>query len=162
VQCAVTAFLFLAFSPGFGIQYLAWLVPWAVAAGTAATALYYATGGVFAFLVYTYWSGGLPWYFADARPVSPEWWPPPIVVFELLCWASVLAVLWSLLRGLTESPVFPPAPSAASREGAPPVASAPGAPGAPAAPHLAGALRQTRPAHPARAAVAGPGQGEES
>ena len=32
-------------------------------------------------------------YFADARDHIPEWWPPSIVVSELVCWASVAAVL---------------------------------------------------------------------
>jgi hypothetical protein len=98
LQCGLVAFLFMAVSPGFGIQYLAWLVPWVVGAGLGATALYYATSGLFAFLVYTYWSRGFPWYFADARDFHPEWWPAPIVAVELLCWASVVATLWLMVR----------------------------------------------------------------
>ena len=97
-QCGVIAFLFMAFSPGFGIQYLAWLVPWVVAFGLWPTAHYYATSGVFAFAVYTYWSQGLPWYFADAREHVPDWWPPSIVALELLCWLSVVVVLCQMMR----------------------------------------------------------------
>ena len=93
LQCGLVAFLFLAFSPGFGIQYLAWLAPWVVGYGLYATAAYHITAGLFALEVYTYWSRGFPWYFADAREFVPEWWPPPIVAAELVCWATVVAIL---------------------------------------------------------------------
>jgi hypothetical protein len=93
LQCGLVAFLFLAFSPGFGIQYLAWLAPWVVGYGLPATVAYHATAGLFALEVYTYWSKGFPWYFADARAFVPEWWSPPIVAAELACWATVVAIL---------------------------------------------------------------------
>jgi hypothetical protein len=97
-QCGVIAFLFMAFTPGFGIQYLTWLVPWVVRLGFWPTALYYLTSGVFAFLVYTYWSRGLPWYFADGRDFVPEWWPVSIVYVELICWLSVVLLLVQMIR----------------------------------------------------------------
>ena len=98
LQCGVVALLFMALTPGFGIQYLAWLVPWVVGAGPGAAAVYYSTSGLFAAEVYTYWSGGFPWYFADAREFIPEWWSPPIVVAELVCWVSVLVLLALMIR----------------------------------------------------------------
>jgi len=93
LQCGLVAFLFLAISPGFGIQYLAWLAPWVVGYGLHAALAYHATAGLFALEVYTYWSKGFPWYFADAREFVPEWWSPPIVAAELLCWAAVVGIL---------------------------------------------------------------------
>jgi hypothetical protein len=93
LQCGLVAFLFMAFSPGFGIQYLAWLAPWVVGYGLHATAAYHAAAGLFALEVYTYWSKGFPWQFADAREFVPEWWSPPIVAAELVCWASVVVIL---------------------------------------------------------------------
>ena len=32
MQCGVLAFFFVSFTPGFGVQYLAWLIPWTVVA----------------------------------------------------------------------------------------------------------------------------------
>jgi hypothetical protein len=96
-QCGLTAFLFMAFSPGFGVQYLAWLVPWVVGVGLWPTVTYLVTSGVFAFLVYTSWSLGIPWYFADGLRFH-DWWSGPIVWSELLCWASVLVILGLMLR----------------------------------------------------------------
>jgi len=97
-QCGVIAFVFMTSTPGFGIQYLAWLVPWVVGFGFWPTVLYYATSGVFAFSVYTYWSHGLPWYFADARVFDPDWWPMSIVSIELICWLSVGFLLCWIAR----------------------------------------------------------------
>jgi hypothetical protein len=90
VQCGLVAFLFLALSPAFGVQYLAWLVPWVVALGWGATLAYYATSGLLLFSVYTSWSDGFPWDYAD----SPEpGWRGAIVALDLLCWASVVAIV---------------------------------------------------------------------
>ncbi|HEX2971265.1 MAG TPA: glycosyltransferase 87 family protein [Tepidisphaeraceae bacterium] len=95
-QCGLIMFLFMTLSPGFGIQYVAWLVPWVVGLGTGACVLCYATTGVFQFLVYTYWSQGLPWYFADSDHVRD--WKGYIVNFEVACWVAVVVVLVMFLR----------------------------------------------------------------
>ena len=50
-------FVFMSLAPGFGIQYLAWLVPWVVGLGAGVTITYYLASGLFQFLVYTFWSG---------------------------------------------------------------------------------------------------------
>ncbi len=90
-QCGVLAFLFLGLAPGFGVQYLAWLIPWVVALGAWAPALFYAVSGLFLFLVYTHWSQGFPWYLADS--VTVGLWQGPVVAVELLCWATVVALI---------------------------------------------------------------------
>jgi len=96
VQCGVVAALFLAITPGFGVQYLAWVVPWVPGAGALPGAAFFAATGVFLFSVYQYWSGSFPWYTADARSYEFEWWPHPVVNLEVLAWASVLVVLGAL------------------------------------------------------------------
>jgi hypothetical protein len=57
--------VFLAFAPGFSVQYFAWEVPWILFAGTGATLAYYVVPGAFLARLYTVWCGGLPWYAAD-------------------------------------------------------------------------------------------------
>lgn len=83
LQCGAVLFLFLLLTPGFGVQYLAWLVPWVAGLHLGLALLFYASSGLFLFLVYNFWSGGLPWYFADSfigiwggrtRPVEVACW----------------------------------------------------------------------------------------
>lgn len=102
VQCGVAAALFLALTPGFGVQYVAWLVPWVPAAGAAVAAAFYATTGLFLFLVYDYWSAQFPWHTADARPYEVDWWPRAVVNVELVAWAATLLVAGALI-GLATS-----------------------------------------------------------
>ncbi len=103
LQCGFIALLFLTLSPGFGVQYLAWLVPWVVALDVGAMLIFYTTSGVFLFLVYTFWSHRFPWYFADSPPYG---WRGYIIAFDLLCWVSVLVLLFTygqLLKSVTRS-----------------------------------------------------------
>lgn len=90
VQCALAAALFLVVSPGFGPQYIAWLVPWLPAAGSLVAATCYAVTGLFLFLVYGYWAGHYPWHTADARPYEFDWWPRSVVNVELMAWATIV------------------------------------------------------------------------
>jgi len=98
LQCGLVAFLFLALTPGFGVQYLAWLVPWVVALGLGATLAYYLASGVFLFVVYTFWSRGFPWHFANAIEVGE--WRGWIVYLEVLCWLSVVLITAVYLKVL--------------------------------------------------------------
>ena len=90
VQCGAVVFLFLFLTPGFGMQYLAWLVPWVVALGIWPTLLFYVASSAFVILVYNDWCGGFPWYIADVlfRP-----WDVRDALLGLVCWVSILAVL---------------------------------------------------------------------
>jgi hypothetical protein len=81
LQCAVSAFLFLFLSPGFALQYLAWLVPWVVAAGPLAALLFYGTSGE---LLYRMYIGQLEWNSTTQR-------------LTLICWLSVGIVLAVLI-----------------------------------------------------------------
>jgi uncharacterized membrane protein len=88
-QCAIVSFVFLFLTPGFGPQYLAWVIPWTVAASWRATALFHVFAGLFVFSMYTAWSRGFPWAFASAMNPIPVW------VF----WIGLLA--WAMLPALT-------------------------------------------------------------
>jgi hypothetical protein len=97
-QWGASLLLFLLVTPGFGIQYLYWVTPWVVALGARAAALLYITSGVFMFATYTYWSGGLPWWFADSLyKVWAHWFHVP----HLLAWGSIGVLLvwfwWSFV-----------------------------------------------------------------
>jgi hypothetical protein len=91
LQAGLSVFLFLSLTPGFGVQYLAWIVPWVVALGTRVTVAVYAACGLFLFAVYTFWSQGFPWYLADSNTVGD--WRGGIIVLEVLAWLSIVAAL---------------------------------------------------------------------
>ena len=104
VQCGLVIFLFLAFSPAFGVQYLAWPMPWVIVLGFRATLAFYTVSSLFLFQVYTLWAGGFPWYRANSFHYG---WHGVIIVFDLLCWATVVAILvcyvasvWKTRQGL--------------------------------------------------------------
>lgn len=61
-----TFLLFFVFTPGFGVQYLAWIVIPSVLLGLRGALVINTIGGLFLYMVYTFWSGGLPWYYADS------------------------------------------------------------------------------------------------
>lgn len=89
LQAGLTAFLFLALAPGFGVQYLAWLVPWIVGMGAGAATMFFTASGLLLFQVYTYWARQFPWYFSD----SPYYgWSGMIIAYDLLCWLTVVAI----------------------------------------------------------------------
>jgi len=92
-QVGVVFFMFLAGTSGFGVQYLAWLAPWAAGLGFAPMAMFCATSGVFLFLVYDYWSQGLPWYIADSIRLG-DYYYADLDYFHILCWLSVVALAW--------------------------------------------------------------------
>jgi hypothetical protein len=91
LQAGLSVILFLALTPGFGVQYLAWIVPWVVALGRTTTAAVYAASGLFLFAVYTFWSQRFPWYLANSFVTGD--WRGRIIILELLCWLSIVAVL---------------------------------------------------------------------
>ena len=96
VQCGSITFLFLFLSPGFGLQYLAWTVPWIVALGIKPAAGYYAIAGTFMIAVYTE-AGGLnvPGY-ADLLTVT-NW--TMLMLMGLVCWAAIGTVVWGFGQG---------------------------------------------------------------
>jgi hypothetical protein len=114
-QIGILAFAFLSVTPGFGVQYLAWLVPWIAGVETGFALAWCLASGAFLLLVYTFWcqgvpfeqgdpnwlgasfwSRGWPWSTADANSLGE--WRGPIVPVELVAWVSVVAILVSKLR----------------------------------------------------------------
>jgi len=89
LQCGLILFLFMTITPGFGVQYLCWLVPFAAIEFTASS-LFYVASGIFLFMVYNHWSGGFPWYLADS--VSRGDWRGSIIRFEIICWSATALV----------------------------------------------------------------------
>jgi hypothetical protein len=109
-QIGLVFILFLSVSSGFGVQYLAWLAPWVVEQGWLAAALFYSTSGVFLFLVYNLWAQGFPWYLADSYDIGT--FVGYYDYSQLLCWISLLMVLWLAWKKLLP---MPPAPLVAWR-----------------------------------------------
>ena len=95
-------FLFLSLTPGFGVQYLAWLVPWVVTRGVRTTLAYYFVGAVFLCAYYTPAAGGVPWDLADTlgRPA----WTPTVLGLGLVCWVVVCAITLGYVRALRTPP----------------------------------------------------------
>ncbi len=103
-QIGFTAFLFVAITNGFGVQYLAWIAPWVVELGALPTFVLYAASGAFLFVVYNFWSYGPPWNMADSNTAGD--YQGRLDYFQLLCWLAVLFVLWTAwkkLRGTGET-----------------------------------------------------------
>jgi hypothetical protein len=97
LQCGFIAFLFLFLTPGFGTQYLAWLVPWLVVLGAWSAGIYYLLSACYIASICLSASGA-------ARRVLdlPRLLPANLsFVLELACWLSILFALvscWRLLR----------------------------------------------------------------
>jgi hypothetical protein len=103
-QFGVLLFLFHLVTPGFGIQYLAWLSPWVAALPWSVAAAYFAASGAFCAGVYTYWSRGVPWYFANS--VITGTWRGGVNVLGLITWLTVALVLAAYWRHLRLQPLF--------------------------------------------------------
>ena len=90
IRAGFLLFLFLSLTPGFGVQYLAWLVPWVVALGVRTTATYYLAGAVFLFAYYTAAAGGFPWNLANSLERFP--WTPVVLGLGLICWMVICVI----------------------------------------------------------------------
>lgn len=94
LQISLLLFLLLSLTPGFGVQYLAWLAPWTALLTFRQALLFHLTGGIFLFAYYSRAAGSFPWYLADSvlHPV----WHGSVVYLGLLCWMTVcyLAVVF--------------------------------------------------------------------
>jgi hypothetical protein len=94
---ALMFFALLVVAPGFGVQYVAWIIPlapfalpWRGALGLNAAA------SLFLFITYTVWSGGWPWRFADMARSGPYRWMAAVAGY--LMWLAVCAALVSAVR----------------------------------------------------------------
>ena len=105
-QAGTIALAFLALAPGFGVQYLAWLVPFVAGIGPGASVLFHAASGAFLFRVYTFWCGGFPWDHADSNRAGD--WGGGNVPYELACWLSVVLALAVQARSIAREDQPPP------------------------------------------------------
>jgi len=92
VEGAFLAFcLFLAITPGFGVQYLSWLSLYAVIASFTLGMIYVLIGGIFLYRVYAYWNGGLPLYYANSDKVGQ--WIGFEKMLDIILWLIVVIML---------------------------------------------------------------------
>ncbi len=101
-QWGVMFFVFLFLTPGFGIQYLAWLVPWVVTLGPVAIMGQYMLNGAYIFLVYNSWSNGLPWYFANSLEIGR--WKVWLLFAQVPVWASIIPTLMAYRSRIEKGP----------------------------------------------------------
>ena len=88
IQCGLIIAIFLFLTPGFGAQYLIWLVPFVTALGLRATLLYYVTSSLVVVRLYTCVA------FGACLPRTPN------LIITLICWLSVAAIILIYRRRL--------------------------------------------------------------
>jgi hypothetical protein len=101
-QCGFLAFFVLAASPGFGVQYLVWLVPWTCLLRFREALAFHAAAGIFLFVYYSRGAGGFPWYLANSAKIPV--WNSSLILIGLVCWlvvCSLLVVLGMRLRAVS-------------------------------------------------------------
>jgi len=98
IQWGFSIHLFLFLAPGFGIQYLAWLSPWLATMAPQIIFYSYLCQGAFQILLYTFWSRGIPWDFADSITSGP--WNDLLISSQLAAWISVGITLLAFTRKL--------------------------------------------------------------
>jgi hypothetical protein len=106
VQAGFVMLVFVSVIPGFGVQYLVWLVPWVVGLGSGPTVAYYLAGTAFLFSYYSTAAGTFPWYLANslARPA----WSSTVLGLGLICWVVVCSIAFICARRLVMTQAEPP------------------------------------------------------
>ena len=104
-QCGLITSLFLFLSPGFGLQYLAWTVPWVIVLAPRVIAQYFAAAGIFMVGVYAEaaWANGGGIY---ANLLSADNWHL-LIELGIPCWITMglmAASYWRLAVRPTELP----------------------------------------------------------
>jgi len=88
-----TFLIFLLLTPGFGVQYLAWLAIATFLCAPIGAIGFNLLGGAFMFSIYHYWNRGFPWNFADSDTVGA--WRAPQALFGRVAW--IYLVVWATL-----------------------------------------------------------------
>ena len=96
IKLGLVSSVFLVLTPGFGIQYLSWYLPWVLFLGSEVTLIYLIATGAFMLHVYSFWSDGFPWNLADSTVAGT--WRGFLVWHELLCWLCVVGCLFLFLQ----------------------------------------------------------------
>jgi len=101
VQCGTVVFLFLFLSPSFGMQYLAWTVPWTAALGFSAALAYHAAVGGFLGLAYAAAAGGIAKNaYADVTHLDFT----RRILFRLVFFVAIGSILWLYARAAAAVP----------------------------------------------------------
>ena len=95
-MAGISIIVFLVLTPGFGVQYLAWMLPFCCLFGDKVMIGVYATSSAFATVTYTFLSGGIPWYFADA--LSRHGGYDVVLCIGAVCWITLAASAVTGLR----------------------------------------------------------------
>jgi len=86
----------LALAPGFGVQYIGWLIAFLPFAFSWFGAILMNVAiSLFLFVTYTVWSGGWPWWFADITRSGPHRWVAAVagyVMWAIVCGAVVVSI----------------------------------------------------------------------
>ena len=103
LQCGFVAFLFLFVTSGFGVQYLAWLIPWCAALLPGQTRFFHLASSVYVFAIYTLLSRGFPWYLANAMETNfPSEQKGFVFLLQTICWISVGFTAYVFYRRLRD------------------------------------------------------------
>lgn len=106
LHAGLLMFLLVSSTPGFGVQYLAWLVPWVVELGPRPTAVLYVTGAAFVVAYYrSAATGPFPYYAANTLAHPP--WNAPVLALGLICWVSVCSITLRYARRVLTSGSHP-------------------------------------------------------
>jgi len=105
-QCGLIAFLFLLLSPGFGLQYLAWTVPWTVVLHRPMMIAHHTIVGAAALAIYAAASQNTSaGVYADL--LNPAHFPV-LILMGIVCWLTIGASMATLWVG--RNPVLPATP----------------------------------------------------
>lgn len=95
LQIACVSFLTLSLTPGFGIQYLSWLVPWTALLSVRSAITFHTLAGLFLLSFYHRASHGT-WYLANA--LETPVWAGSVVYLGLLLWLAICVIAVGLGR----------------------------------------------------------------
>jgi uncharacterized membrane protein len=97
--------IFLAFTPGFGVQYLAWLSLFSIMVLPLTGSVYALIGGIFLYRVYAFWGGARPPYYANLWATG--FWKGTDKDLDLLLWGMVIIMLSMFLLTASRPKAIP-------------------------------------------------------
>jgi len=100
LRCGPLPFVLLSITPGFGVQYLTWLVPFACLLSAKQALAFHGAGGLLLTLYYTRAAHGFPWYLANSA--ATQVWYGSVIYAALLCWAVIVWLMFCLMRRVLE------------------------------------------------------------
>jgi hypothetical protein len=95
-NCGLSAALFLLFTPGFGFQYLAYLVPWLAVTRRFVAISFHLICGAFMIAAYTWGSRGVPWDLSNF--FLTRYMPAHVFFLGLVTWVLVGLVAAEFVR----------------------------------------------------------------